>query len=225
MNISQEIRLLGICAILAATKTAAHGAELTTNQIASSRPVATNSLKAFQTSITPSNHELMGLVSLSQVSQLALDEPFKMYVISIEHLTNYSTNQSFSSLLSPVEKLIYPFNVSTGAVASSILRLQSGKWKIASLAQPRLIRNLDRIRKSLIQDAKQAGTPIPSVFAVEVPIVSMWMAGYYDPSHNAVLYAWVHILSPATPHSDHKVSVEEMQKLANEAKAYSGLSN
>ena len=210
--------------LMETTSTALVRADLSTNQVEMSRPAATNSLSQFRSLIKTSNYKLLGLSSTNEAAQLAPGDPLRIYRISLARLSAYDTNQSFNGLLASAPEVIYPFSASTGAVACSILRLETAGWNTASLGQPRLIRRLERLKKDVEDEARRSGTPAPAVFAVSLPFGSIWMGGYYDVNSNAVLYSNA-TNSLSTNSLDHAVSRPEMNGWAAVARTYSGNSN
>jgi hypothetical protein len=198
---------------------------LTTNQVIQSGPAATNSLKRFGRLITPSNCELMGFASTNEVSQAVLGEPLQVYHIIMKDLTNYNASKDFKGLLTPVPRIIYPIVLKTGAVSSTTLRLEKGNWKAASWGQPQTIRELARLKNSLLNDQLLQRTRASDIFAVEVPIVGLWMVGFIDRTQTPVLFTSANILSPRNSSTNHVVSRGEMQVLANRARSFKGGSN
>jgi hypothetical protein len=115
--------------------------------------------------------------------------------------------------------------VKTGAVSSTVLRLEPTGWKVVSWGQPQLIKDLTQLRDGLASDARAAGRNPDEIFATEVPIAGVWMTGYLDSSNAPVLATAVNILFPKNSTTNHLVSPDEMLTLANRARAYRGGSN
>jgi len=202
---------------------------LGSNDLVSARSQGTNSLAGFKALITPANYQLMGFASTNDLIQATNAEPLVIYGAAQNGLQNYHVGQSFDPLLQPTpRRVIIPIMVGTNVTSSTTLRGQGAPgaaltWVTENWGQPHLIRELMATYRSIPGAVVRSGT-VP--FAVELPVFSVWLIGYYDPQNKLILRATVDLsLGPITVHRNEVVSSAAMYQLAIRAQRYNGLSN
>lgn len=172
----------------------APGVPLGTNDLNSVRAAGSNSLSAFKSHITPSNYQLMGFSSVSEVALATNGNPLLIFTVSMSQLTNYQAGSDFNVLLDPPPppRAIIPVMVGTNVRSSTTLRLAQGatgaqrSWAADDWGHPRVIRNLTRTFEAIPSSELKPGT-VP--FVVEILIPRIWFVGYYDLQNKLVLRA------------------------------------
>jgi len=96
-------------------------------------------------------------------------------------------------------------------------------WATANWGQPQLIRDLMRTY-GIIPPAEVRSGTVP--FAVELPVLDIWLVGYYNPQNAVVLRSTVDMrLGPLTINRNEVVPEAAMHQLAITAQRYNGLPN
>jgi hypothetical protein len=203
---------------------------LNSNELASARSQGSNSLATLKALITAANYNLLGFHSTNELSQATNAEPVVIYTAAQVQLGNYLPGQPYESLLDPVpRRVIIPIMVGPNVRSSATLRVQSGApgpaqtWATANWGQPRLIRDLMRAYGIIPPGEVRSGS-VP--FAVELPVLDIWLVGYYNPQNAVVLRSTVDMrLGPITINRNEVVTTAAMHQLAIAAQRYNGLPN
>jgi hypothetical protein len=225
-----KARLIVLLLLLAHCIASAAVSTLTSNDVAYARTQGSNSLATLKALITAANYQLLGFHSTNELSQATNAEPVVIYSAMQDQLSNYLPGQSFESLLDPApRRVIIPIMVGANVRSSTTLRVQPGvpgpalTWATANWGQPQLIRDLMRTY-GIIPPAEVKSGTVP--FAVELPVLDIWLVGYYNPQNAVVLRSTVDMrLGPLTISRNEVVPEAAMHQLAITAQRYNGLPN
>jgi hypothetical protein len=225
-----KARLILLLLLLAHGPVSAAMVLMPTNELDSARSQATNSLVAFRDLISSSNYQLLGFHSTNEVLLATNAEPVPIYSAGLGKLRSYVPGQSLDTLLEPnPQQVIIPVMVGTNVRTSITLRFQSGApspagaWTTANWGQPQLIRELIGTVGSIPPAEVQSGT---APFAVELPVLDLWLVGYVNGQGKLVLRATVDMpLGPVTIHRHEILTEQAMYRLAIAAQRYNGLPN
>src|SRR5947209_5454315 len=164
------------CSVLVFTEIRSR-ADFDTNQLASSKIAATNNLAQFRKFISPKNHLLLGFPTLADVTNAVVGktpegDAFQIYRIPTARLTNYNSGDPVTNLLTFVPEIIYPVTVGTNVESSLRLRLDGNTWRMGRWGDPDRVKRMAALRANI---RATAHPPIPEVYIVEIPVISLWL--------------------------------------------------
>lgn len=225
----------GIAAVALSGPPPTPGHPLTNAELASVRVAASNSLATFRRHITPSNYELMGFNTATEILTATNGEPLRSFAVPFFNLTNYNGGD-FAQLLKPQPQtqlrsgVIVPVMAGTNVRSSLTLRSEQGqampglaetptRWLEGDWGHPKVIRNLIGTYRAATNttDVRQGTVP----FAVEIPIPRIWLVGYFNKQDKLVLRSTTDLhIGTNTINRSEVIADAAMQQLTTEARRY-----
>ena len=169
-------------------------------------------------------YEQLGFKSKNEVKGASNGVPMQVYQVTLARLRAYKNEPDFANLVEPTVRIIYPVLVGGEVRSSHTLRqFAGGAWQGVSWGEPPLIKALVEARAS-VKPVRTNWVNAP--FAVEVPLVGMWLVGYRDATNRLRLIAtsdWRQ--GKATAVKNGEINPALMESLGELARSYKGNSN
>src|ERR1041385_8056949 len=117
---------------------------LGTNDVAYMQAPASNSFVTFKNLLSAANVSLFGFSSTNEAYHSQLGDPIVIYPIKFDQLKVYSPTQDLSTLLAPLDRVIFPVLFKGDVKSSVTLRFipTIPAWTNEVWGQPQLIRDL-----------------------------------------------------------------------------------
>jgi len=150
--------------------------------LSSSRAVAgaaSASLGTLQKLAAGENYRALGFESAAEVRGAALDEPLAVYMVRLDDLKAYHAGSDPSSLLRPLDKVVFPVSVDKRVRSSITLEDRGGKWQATSFGAPALTQRLSEARDRAVAAHR---VPPGGSFVVHVAALNAYFLGYREGS-------------------------------------------
>jgi hypothetical protein len=201
-----------------------HGAELATNDIAEARSEAGIALTAFKRRITPFNAVGLGFANTNEAQGSVLGtQEFLAYEIPRDKLAAYTGVQPFKDLVDPVERVIFPVMVHDRPKSTIVMSKVGKFWKTERTGGPRHIYELTETLKVI---SATNSAIADRTFAVEIPLLSVWLLGYRTDNNAVQLMTTATVKAgPITKSAHQMVDAPLMSAFSKIAQNYGGASN
>jgi hypothetical protein len=134
-------------------------------------PEAATAAEHFRSLITKDNYKKLGFDSLEESAGAQLGAPLPIFFVRLDRLREYQPGSDANTLLSDSAQVHYPVLIKKQVGAAVIVQKADGKWKIASLGNAGLAKQISQVQQKA---AAPSGEPD---MIVRVPALGIYFIG------------------------------------------------
>jgi hypothetical protein len=179
---------------------------------------AVQSLQTFRKLLTKDNYKDLGFESVEEAVEARLGAPLGIFLVRLDPLREYQRGSDPNTLLADSGQVYYPVLVKEQARAAIVIARADGKWKVASLGNAGLAKQLWRVQK-------EAGAPLGGASAPEmiVQVLGFHFIGRRGANNNLTLTPLVDDPAHNLRAGVEQPADEAFAALVPFAKSYNGL--